>query len=268
MKTISRSHVTVQTLHMAGALLLAAACGQAMAVPEEIQVYMDEMNAPGEFGLDVHANYVVSGSGVPDYPGAQAPRHVFRLTPEFSYGLTPNLELGAYLLTSRDANGGNTVDGEKLRLKFIAPKAANQPWFWGANLEVGRVARRIDENPWNAELKGIFGYRGTRWTFATNPNIDWKISGPASAPATFHIDSHLSWKTGGGYDIGVESYNELGEVRHLGHLNQQSQLLFAVVDTSIGGWDINFGVGRGLTPASDRWALKAIISVPFGNEAK
>jgi hypothetical protein len=268
MKNSSKTFAVSGMRSAAAALLLAAACGQAWAVPEEIQVYMDEMNAPGEFGLDVHANYVVSGSGIADYAGGQAPRHVFRLTPEFSYGLTPNLELGAYILTSRDANGSSTVDGQKLRLKFIAPKAEGQAWFWGANLEVGRVAHRIDENPWNAELKGIFGYHGTQWTFAANPNVDWKISGPVPSPTTFHIDSRASWKTGRGYDLGVESYNEFGEVRHLGHLNQQSQLLFAVVDTSIGGWDVNFGVGRGLTPASERWALKAIVSVPFGSEAK
>lgn len=138
------------------------------AAPEEIQVYMDEMRDRGEFGLDVHLNYVRSGSAVPDYPGAQAPRHVFRVTPEFSYGLTPNLELGLYVLTSRDIHGNSTVDGQKLRLKCI-------------------------------------------------------------------------------------------------DLNQLSQTLYAVVDASIKGWDINFGVGRGFSSASDRRVLKAVVSVPFGN---
>ncbi|HTD05203.1 hypothetical protein [Undibacterium sp.] len=233
------------------------------AAPEEIQVYMDEMNAPGEFGLDVHNNYVVSGNGVPDYRGAQAPRHVFRVTPEFSYGLTPNLELGAYILSSVDANGGSSIDGQKLRLKFIAPKDKDQAYFWGANLEVGRVAHRLDENPWNAELKGILGYRTGPWTYAVNLNIDWKVSGPVPSPTTLDVDTKISYKTDRGYELGIESYNELGAVRQLGHLNQQSQTIFGVIDTSIRGWDVNIGVGRGLTPASDRWLLKAIVSVPL-----
>ena len=84
---------------LAGMILLGAASSVAWAAPEEIQVYMDEMNAPREVGLDVHSSYVFSGSKVPDYPGAQGPRHVFRVTPEFSYGLTPDLELGAYVLS-------------------------------------------------------------------------------------------------------------------------------------------------------------------------
>ena len=150
---------------LAGLLLLGK---PAWAAPEEIQVYMDEMGDKGEFGLDVHLNYVRSGSAVPGYPGAQAPRHVFRVTPEFSYGLTPNLELGLYVLTSRDTHGNSTVDGQTLRLKCI-------------------------------------------------------------------------------------------------DLNQLSQTLYAVVDASIKGWDINFGVGRGFSSASDRRVLKAVVSVPFGN---
>ncbi len=260
-----RENPAVRVLRRVVGVLALAAGANAVAAPEEIQVYMDEMGAPGEFGLDVHANYVISGSSVSDYPGAQPPAHVFRLTPEFSYGLTPNLELGAYILTSRDGRGNTAVDGQKLRLKFIAPRTDGQAYFWGANLEVGRVSHRLDENPWNAELKGIFGYRAERWTFAVNPNIDWKVSGPAPSPTIFHFDSKIAYKTRHGYDIGAESYNEFGELRHMGHLNRQSQTLFGVIDTSIHGWDLNVGVGRGLTPASDRWLLKAIIGVPFGD---
>jgi hypothetical protein len=249
---------------LAGMILLGAASGLAWAAPEEIQVYMDEMNAPREVGLDVHSNYVFSGSRVPDYPGAQAPRHVFRVTPEFSYGLTPDLELGAYVLSSRDSRGNSAIDGQKLRLKYIAPKNPDQAYFVGANLEIGRVAYRIDENPWNAELKGIFGYRTDRWTFAANPNVDWKISGPVPSPTTLDLDFRIAYRTDQGHQIGLESYNELGEIRHLGHLNQHSQTLYAVIDTSIHGWDINLGLGRGLSSASDRLLLKLIVSVPFG----
>ena len=243
--------------------LLSVASTTAIAAPEEIQVYMDEINKPQEFGLDLHNNYVISGNGTPDYPGAQAPRHVFRLTPEFSYGLTKNLELGAYILTSRDANGNANVDGEKLRIKYLIDKDATAPFFYGANLEVGRVNQNIDQNPWNAELKGIFGYRQDQWILATNVNIGWKISGPEPKPTSVEIDSKIAYKTDQGFDIGVESYNEMGAIRHLGQLNQQSQTVYAVIDTNVKGWDLNLGIGRGLTTVSDRWLLKAIVSVPF-----
>ena len=247
----------------AGFVVLAAMSGTAWAAPEEIQVYMDEMNTPGEFGLDIHQSYVFSGNNVPDYPGAQAPKHVFRVTPEFTYGLTRDLELGAYVLTSRDADGHVGVDGQKLRLKYLAPRLPGQAYFVGVNLEVGRVAYRLNENPWNSELKGILGYQTDRWTFAVNTNLGFKVSGPVSSPATLALATRVAYKTDQGYQLGVESYNDLGELRRLGHLDQQSQILYGVIDTNIKGWDINFGVGRGFTSVSDRWLMKAVISVPF-----
>lgn len=244
-------------------MILYSITSHAWAASEEIQVYMDEINVPKEFGLDIHTNYVISGKRIADYPGAQAPGRVLRITPEFSYGLTPNWELGGYILVSHPASENSTVDGEKIRLKFLATKAADQRYFWGANLEVGRVAYRLDENPWNAELKGMFGYRNDRWTFATNPNIGWKVSGPVASPSSFHLDTKIAYKTDHDMEVGLESYNEFGSLRHMGHFDQQSQTVFAVVDVNVHGWDLNLGIGRGLNSASDRWLVKAIINVPF-----
>lgn len=42
-------------------MLLLLLPGAACASDEEIQVYMDEMNPKGLFGLDVHLNYVPRG---------------------------------------------------------------------------------------------------------------------------------------------------------------------------------------------------------------
>jgi hypothetical protein len=58
MKTMFTSSASAR----AACLLLAAAAGAAQAAPEEVQVYMNEMSAPGAFGLDVHVNDVVSGA--------------------------------------------------------------------------------------------------------------------------------------------------------------------------------------------------------------
>ena len=137
--------------------------------------------------------------------------------------------------------------------------------FVGVNLEVGQVQRRLNENPWNSELKGIFGYQTERCTFAVNTNVGFKVSGPVASRPALALASRVAYKTDQGYQLGVESYNELGELRHPGQLNQQSQTLYGVVDANIRGWDINFGVGRGFTSASDRWLMKAVVSVPFGN---
>ena len=68
-------------------LALPLGSAPALAAPEEIQVYVDDLTPPGRFGMDVHNNYVLSGRTVPEYPGEQPPDHVYRLTPEFYYGM-------------------------------------------------------------------------------------------------------------------------------------------------------------------------------------
>ncbi len=245
------------------ALLSALFSLNCFAAPEEIQVYMDEMNAPGKFGLDLHNNYVISGSSTPGFPGNVPPNHIYRLTPELSYGLTPSFELGGYFLTSHQPNSGVVVDGEKIRLKYIAPKDESQAYFWGWNVEVGKVDASLEPNPWNAEIKGIYGYRSGPWTMAFNLNFDWSLVGQMQTPVGWELDSKVSYAVEENYKLGFESYNELGPVRQPGPLNQFSQTVYAVLDTELSGWNLNFGVGRGFSIFSDRWVAKAIIGVPI-----
>ncbi len=235
----------------------------AAAAPEEIQVYMDDLSKPGRFGFDVHNNYVISGSGTPDYPGAQPPHHVYRFTPEFYYGISDTLEAGLYLLTTTTPGDPPNYDGAKLRLKYIAKHDETRGAFWGANLEIGKTSLRVSQAAWNAELKMIYGYRMDRWTFAVNSNFDWSLSGPGNAPVSLDIDTKIAYKTSSGYQWGVESYNELGPLRNLGHLNQQSQTIYGVLDTTLGKFNLNAGIGRGLTPGSDRWLVKFIVGTHF-----
>jgi hypothetical protein len=256
--------VTRLTTILAGATLALALAGPAFAADEEIQVYMDEMDRPGQFGLDLHNNYVLSGDQGVDYPGQQPSLHRYRLTPEWSYGVTPNIELGLYLpLTTLDSQGHYAADGVKGRIKFIAPKAEGQSWFWGANFEIGRVGHVLDINPWNAELKGILGTRHGRWTVATNLNLDWTVSGPQPQPASLELDTKASYAFSKDFALGVESYNGLGTFKRFGAFGENDQALYGVVDASLGKWDVDFGLGHGYGASSDGWTLKAIISVPI-----
>ena len=241
-----------------------AAAGPALAADEEIQVYMDDMDRPGQFGLDLHNNYVLSGDPGVDYPREQATLHRYRLTPEWSYGLTDNIELGLYLpLTTLDGRGRFAADGVKGRIKFIAPKAEGQTWFWGLNLEIGRVSHALDENPWNGELKGILGGRFGRWTVASNLNLDFKVAGPARAPASLDFDTKVSYALTPKFAVGFETYNGLGTFKTLGRFGEADQAAYGAVDTSLGKWDFNFGLGHGYGSSADGWVLKAIISVPI-----
>lgn len=256
-------------LHAGAALTVALAAilhaGAARAADEEIQVYMDEMSRKGGYGLDIHNSYVLAGDRTPNFPGEQQSVHRWRITPEWAYGLTDSLEFGAYLpLTTIDHNGNFNVSGEKLRLKYIAPHPAQQAWFYGLNFELGRVQHRLDPNPWNAELKGIWGIRQGHWTLASNLNYDFKVHGPTPSPSTFDVSTKVSYQMSDTLSLGVESYNDLGDSHHLGHLKDGSQAIYAVADKSFGGWDLNIGLGHGYAAEGDKWVLKFIVGVPIG----
>lgn len=236
----------------------------ARAADEEIQVYMDDMSQAGHFGLDVHANYVVDGHGAPGYAGEQSPLHRLRLTPEFAYGLTDNIELGMYLpLADVDSQGRLSADGVKFRIKYITPKKPDQTWFSGLNLEVGRVGHKLDANPYNGELKGILGKSCGPWTVAVNLNLDFKISGPESAPTTLEIATRITRKIGRNLTLGLENYNGMGPVNSLGHFAANDQAAYLVADSTIGKWDLELGIGTGYGANRDHTILKAIIGVPF-----
>jgi hypothetical protein len=235
----------------------------AVAAPEEIQVYQDELSKPGETGVDLHLNSVISGKPGSDFAGGEPSLHTFRATPEFYLGLTPNLEAGLYILTSVTSDGTSTIDGQKVRLKYIAPRPAAQAWYWGVNFEIGNVRHRFDRNPVSAELKGIFGGEAGRFVYALNGNLDWTVSGHKPEPASFELAAKLNYKLSDKVQAGLESYLGAGPFKALGPLKRNDEFVFGVVDFDLAGHDISLGLGRNLTNLSDGWVAKAIIGSKF-----
>jgi hypothetical protein len=248
------------TLFVAAFLL--GASWRSQAADEEIQVYEDDLSSQGASGVDVHNNFVLSGRSSPSYAGEQAPQHVYRLTPEFYYGLTDSVELGLYLLSTHAADGGMHFDGEKVRIKVVAPHDHEEGFYWGGNLEVGRTSSRVSEFPWNAQLKGILGFRHEHWTFVANPNVDWSLSAQGG-PADLSLDFRIAYALSKATQLGIESYNQLGPVSQPGALNHFEKQLFVVVDHEFSSLDISAGLGRGLTDDADRWTLKLIVGKHF-----
>jgi len=237
----------------------------AHAAPEEIQVYIDDMDEPGEIGLDTHINYVATGESTrADYPGAEDSLKRLRITPEFSYGLTRHLEAGLYLpLSTIDRDGHFNFGGVKARLKYIAHPHGNADLWYGVNFEIGHVDRRLDINPWNAEVKGMLGARTGKWLLALNTNVDFVVSGPQPAPATLELASKVSYSISKRVALGFEGYNGVGELKNLGHFGSSEQAVYATADIGLGKWDLNLGVGRGFGANPDKLVVKAIIGVPI-----
>lgn len=249
-------------LLLAGGLF--AASGEAFAVGDEVQVYTDEINEPGQFGLEMHMNYAVSGTKTPDYEGELPSHHVFQTTAEFSYGLTKTLEAGLYLPTTLNVNTGTfSGNGAKLRLKYIAAREEGQKWFWGVNTELGHVSKRISESAWNLEFRPILGWESADWLVAVNPNLDFGLSDGVSKVPSFDPSVKVGYAVASGVRAGVEVYGEMGPLNNPHSWNRQSHFAYGVIDIDKGSWDINLGVGRGFDEAPEKWIIKGIIGMSF-----
>jgi hypothetical protein len=248
------------------ALLFALGCAYAPAWAVdafEIQVYDASVNRPGEAGLEVHANYTPAGNTTGAFPGQVPPDHLAHLTFEPSYGLTPWWELGGYLQTAYSGDGGTRFGGWKLRTKFARPYRAGEPVFLAVNFELSHVPDKFEESEWGGEIRPIIGTEQGRWFLSVNPILSWGFSGAAgSATPEFEPAAKLRWDTHRGFGLGFEYYAGLGPVNGFLPARRQEQYLYAAYDL-LGSHELNIGVGRGLSPASNDWTLKMITGFSF-----
>lgn len=248
---------------LAAAILFGAISVSATAAPDEIQVYTEEINDPGQFGLELHLNYALKGAKDPAFPGEMQSHHRLQTTPEFSYGLSRTLEAGLYLPVAMSSDGNLYGNGLRLRLKYIAPREEGARFFWGLNAELGNSARRISESAMSMELRPIFGYRGPLWLFSFNPILDADLSAGVSKEPKFEPALKVARKTGEHVHLGMEYYGGYGPMHHLLPAGEREHYVYGVLDLEIKGFDLNFGIGRGFNDATDKLVAKAIIAFPF-----
>jgi len=242
------------------ALALAAANAYAV-LPDEIQVYTDDVEAVGARGIELHVNTTPNGRSRPDYPGELAPHHGLRLTPEISYGIARDWDGGLYLPFVRGAEGTLYFAGPRFRLKWmpLRPAEGAAGYFLGVNGELSFVERRFEEARRTAELRPILGYRNDAWLVSFNPILAFDLAGEQKGVAFFAPAFKLARSVGERRALGIEYYAELGRPSHFAPRAEQAHTLYLVADTE-GSPGLNFGIGRGFSGAADRWTIKAIVS--------
>lgn len=228
------------------------------ALPDEIQVYTDDLERPGELGTELHVNTTPKGRSEPDYPGEVTTRHGLRLTPEISVGLARDWDAGVYLPFVRSAEGTTYFAGPKLRLKWLPLRPAGEGAgaFAGINAEVAFVDEKFVLARRTLEIRPIIGHRGEQWLVSFNPTIGADLAGEERGVVGFHPSLKVARDVGNHTAVGVEYYADFGRLSHWSPRDEQEHTLYLAVDTR----RVNFGIGRGLTPASDRWTIKAIFS--------
>ena len=245
-------------LSVALSLVLWLATPARAALPVEIQVYTDDLEAPGAYGVELHVNTTPSGRTTPDYPGEVPPGHGWRVTPEISWGIAPDWDWGVYLPFVRSPGGAVDFAGPRVRLKWLPLRQpeGTAGLFAGVNAELGYAEERFEQARRTLEVRPIIGYRNDAWLFALNPAVGADLAGAEKGVVTFEPAFKAARGVGGGAMLGVEYYAELGPLSDTLPRAEQAHTLYLVLDTK----NLNFGIGRGLNGATDRWTVKAIFS--------
>jgi hypothetical protein len=242
---------------LASVLLLTPRPGCAQT--DEIQVYDGGLASPGVVNLTLHTNFTPSGIPTPASPGAVVADKSLNQVPEWAYGVTSWFELGVYLpLYTHDSRIGWGFDGTKLRLLFAVPHADDRRFFYGSNFEFSYNARRWDSRRLTSEIRPIVGWHLKPLDVIINPILDTAYDGfknlefvPATRVAYNFTDR---WATG------IEEYADFGPLHQFYPTGDQSHMVYAVIDRTGKPFDVEFGIGFGLTAATDHLTIKLILS--------
>jgi hypothetical protein len=245
-------------------LLASAALWIVLAQPakavDEIQVYNAGIAAPGQFTIQQHLNYIPLGVKDPPFPGGLVSHNSINGTPEFAYGVTDWWEVGLYLpFAIQDQQF--LSDSFKLRTLFVSPNAAERSFFYGVNFEFSNTTPKFSQTRFGMEIRPIIGVRNADYEFIVNPIVD--IGFGRYGQADFTPAARLARKLGPDLFVGLEYYADFGEIGNFLKPADQQHTLFAVTDFKLGVFGVNFGVGYGLTPASDRFVVKTIVGYAF-----
>jgi hypothetical protein len=254
---------TVQRINMRVLAFIAiawiAAPAAALAQTDEIQVYDGGLADVGKFNLTLHSNFTPKGLKTPAFPGAITSDKSFNGAAEWAWGVTNWFEAGLYLpLYSVDKDLGAKINGGKIRLLFASPRADDRRFFYGANFEFSYNSKHWDERRITSEVRPIVGWHLHPVDIILNPILDTSYTGGVKnldfAPAT-RVAYTLKK-----YVLAIEEYGDFGPLHDVVSVSQQSHQIYAVIDHIVKSWDIEAGVGVGMTAGSDKLTLKLILS--------
>jgi len=246
-----------------GAPLLLAAPASAQD-NYEIQVYESEPLEPGHTMFELHSNFTIEGSKqIVD--GLYPTNHAVHETLEITHGFTDWFETGFYIFTSARSGQGWQWVGDHIRPRFSVP----EKWHWPVGLslsnEIGYQRRQFSLDTWTWEIRPIVDQKVGRWYWSLNPTLDRAFHGPdvhqgVVFSPNFKFSYDFSPKVAGG----LEYYGSVGPVTGFDAVAEQQHQFFPAVDLNLAPqWEINFGLGVGVTRSTDHLIAKMILGYRF-----
>jgi hypothetical protein len=230
----------------------------------EIQVYGSETVAAGHTMVEIHSNFTTDGQH-DTVNGVLPSHHAFHETLEITHGFTSWFETGFYVFTSIQPHEGWEWVGDHIRPRVRVP----EEWHWPVGLslstEFGYQRRSFSEDTWTWEIRPIIDKQWGRWYFAVNPAFEKSVHGLNSDQGfEFAPSAKISFDVIKQVSLGVEYYATLGPLGRVDSWGDQQHQIFPVIDLNVSPkWEINFGVGFGLTRSTDDVIVKLIVGYRF-----
>jgi hypothetical protein len=235
----------------------------------EVQVYGYDLVKPGVTMVELHSNFTLSGTkGVVD--GVLPTNHAEHETVEITHGFNDWYETGFYIFTTIQPDGSWIYVGSHIRPRFAVPESWNWPVGVSISNEIGWQRPEISQDTWTWEIRPIVDKKIDKWYLAFNPTFDKSFHGPeAHRGFEFSPNVKFSYDVTKKIALGMEYYGSYGPVTGFDPLRDQQQQFVPAVDIDFGeNWEFNFGVGVGVTQATDHLLIKAILGYRFHNKKK
>jgi len=230
----------------------------------EIQVYGANTVEPGKTMIELHSNFTIAGRKTVE-DGLLPTHHAFHETLEITRGFTPWFELGYYNFTSaRSGNGWQWV-GTLLRPRVAAPERWHWPTGVSLSTEFGYQRRAFSADTWTIEIRPIVDKKQGRWYWSFNPTVDRSLAGENRKRGfEFSPNFKVSYDVTPKVSAGLEYYGALGPISGFDPVHDQQQQILPAVDLNFSPkWEVNFGLGVGVTRGTEHLLFKCIIGYRF-----
>ncbi len=244
-------------------LAAAAACGQDNY---EIQVYGSDTVPAGTTMIELHSNFTAEGRKQA-VDGVLPTDHALHETMEITHGFTPWFETGFYIFTAARSGYGWQWVGDHIRPRVAVPEKWKWPVGVSLSTEIGYQRRDFAADTWTVELRPIVDKKLGHWYLAFNPTIDKSLHGESAGLGwEFSPNAKFSYDVVRAVGLGMEYYGSLGPIGNFDPVSQQEQQILPAVDLNLSPkWDVNFGVGVGVTRGTDHLLVKLILGRRFEN---
>jgi len=231
----------------------------AFAQSDEIQVYDGSIADKGKFNITLHSNFTPAGLKTAAFPGGIIPDRSYNGTAEWAWGVTDWFEQGLYMpLYSISLGRGGSLNGFKLRELFVRPHADDHMLVYGVNFEFSYNARYWDPKRSTAEIRPIVGLHLRPVDIIFNPILDTSYDGFKNLD--FAPSTRIAYNLNPKWAMALEEYSDYGPLHQFYATRDQAHQAYAVVDHDSKFLSFEFGVGFGLTAASDKVTIKLILS--------